>query len=72
MSVGRTRNVAVGAVIALVMFATVPLAQVAGRHARARATGDVAHTVADRVGSLVTNLVETHTRMSVALSELGR
>ena len=69
---GNTRSVAVGAVIAVVMFATVPLAQVAGRHARTGATGDVAHAIADRVGSLVTNLVETHTRMSVALSEVGR
>ncbi len=72
VTIGRNRNIVVGAIIALLVFATVPLAQVAGRHGGATATVEAGHAVADRIGSVVTNLVETHTRMSVALSEAAR
>ncbi len=72
MAIGRSRNVLVGAIIAVLVFATVPLAQVAGRHGAAAATAEAGHAVADRIGSVVTNLVETHKRMSVALSKAAR
>lgn len=72
MVIGRTRNIVVGAAIALLMFATVPLAQVAGRHGGAKATAETGHAIADRIGSVVTGLIETHKRMSVALSEAAK
>jgi hypothetical protein len=67
-----TKELVVGAAIALLVFATVPLAQVAGRHRSAGATGAAGQTIADRIGGVVTGVVETHTRVSVALSHAGR
>jgi len=65
----RIREIVVGAVIALLVFATVPLAQMAGRPGTAAAAG---HAIADGIGAVVTNVVEAHTRMSVALSKAAR
>ena len=69
MTGGNARNLIVGGAIAVLMFATVPLAQVAGRHGGAARAG---RSIAGGVGSLVTYFVETNTRMSVALSAATR
>ena len=65
----RVKEIVVGAAIALLVFATVPLAQMAGMHHTAVAAG---HAIADGIGGVVTSVVETHTRMSVALSRAAR
>ena len=73
MTTGTVKNVVVGGAIALVVFGTVPLAQVAGRHAvHAQAPGTAPHPVVDRIGAGVTNFVAIHTQMSVALAAAGK
>jgi len=66
------KELVVGAVIALLVFATVPLAQAASRHDAAAAVSVAGHTIADSIGGVVTSVIETHTRMSVALSRAAR
>jgi len=65
MAGGTAYNLLIGGAIALLVFATVPLAKLAGRHGGAAAAGQ---SIANGVGAAVTGLVETHTRMSVTLS----
>ncbi len=74
MAVGTVRSVLVGSVIALLIFATVPLAQVAARRSATPhpAAAKSSHAVVDRIGAGVTNFVDMHTRVSVALSKAAR
>ena len=66
------KNLWIGAAIALLMFGTVPLAELAGRHNSETKAGTAGQTIADGIGSVVTNLVETHKRMSVAISDAAK
>jgi len=72
---GTVRSVVIGGAIALLVFGTVPLAQVAARRAaapHAAASGTTAHPLGDRIGAGLTSFVAMHTAVSVALSATSR
>jgi hypothetical protein len=67
--IGSFRNLLLAGLIALVVFATVPLAQYVAQQREATTPATIGPAVLESVGSAVTNLVVTHTRMSVAISD---
>jgi hypothetical protein len=70
---GTIRSVVVGSAMAVMIFGTVPLAQLAARHAaHAGQAATAAHPVVDRIGAGVTNFVASHTHISVALAAATR
>ena len=72
MTADTVKSIVVGSVIALVVFGTVPAAQVLARHGATSPKAATTHPLAERIGAGVTSFVQTNTAMSVALSAASR